>query len=51
VWAFHGGSTNWLPWQSSMVLKRLQDKDCFYLHPKSGRSKDAADFAMCVQVW
>ncbi|KAK3698759.1 hypothetical protein QZH41_014519 [Actinostola sp. cb2023] len=50
VWCFHGGTTSWNPPPSSVLLRHLQDMDCFHLHPKCGTSKDAADFALCVQA-
>ena len=50
MWGFHGGATSWRPPVASSLLKNLKQMNCFYLHPKCGKSKDAADFALCVQV-
>ncbi|XP_062504471.1 uncharacterized protein LOC134181246 isoform X2 [Corticium candelabrum] len=50
VWAFFGGHTNWrIPKQSVSFNSLVADKG-FYLHPRCGTRKDAADFALCMQA-
>ncbi|XP_070577288.1 uncharacterized protein [Ptychodera flava] len=51
VWGFHAEKTNWhAPRHSCDAYRKLLEKGCFRLHPQSGNTKDAADFALCMQV-
>ncbi|XP_070577290.1 uncharacterized protein [Ptychodera flava] len=51
VWGFHAEKTNWhAPRHSCDAYRKLLEKGCFRLHPQSGNTKDAADFALCMQA-
>ncbi|XP_065844481.1 uncharacterized protein [Oscarella lobularis] len=50
VWGFEGGSGCWKPPIGHRVFQLCIDNSAFYLHPRCGRRKDAADFALCMQA-
>ncbi|CAI9736551.1 E3 SUMO-protein ligase ZNF451-like isoform X4 [Octopus vulgaris] len=49
LWAFYGAKTKWFPPKSDVYKKLVQD-GCFFLNPKSGHTKQAADFALVLHV-
>ncbi|XP_014775616.1 E3 SUMO-protein ligase ZNF451 [Octopus bimaculoides] len=49
LWAFYGAKTKWFPPKSDVYKKLVQD-GCFFLNPKSGYTKQAADFALVLHV-
>ena len=51
VWGFCGGAYNMKKYKNAPPLyhKLVQEKR-FFNHPKCGKSKNAADFALCVQA-
>ncbi|XP_077990952.1 uncharacterized protein LOC144445281 [Glandiceps talaboti] len=50
VWGFHAEKTQWHAPVNCHAFKELNNKGCFRLHPQSGNTKDAADFALCMQA-
>jgi hypothetical protein len=50
VWGFYGGKNNWHPPSCCKTFESLLAERGFYLHPKCGTRKDAADFALCMQA-
>ncbi|CAE1170742.1 unnamed protein product [Acanthosepion pharaonis] len=50
VWAFYGASTHWIEPNKCITYDELKQKGYFYLNKKSGRTKDAADFALVLHV-
>lgn len=50
VWAFYGGNTRWIEPNKCITYDELKQKGYFYLNKKSGRTKDAADFALVFHV-
>nr|XP_006820251.1 PREDICTED: uncharacterized protein LOC102808880 [Saccoglossus kowalevskii] len=50
VWGFHAQKTNWYQPRNCMAFDKICQQGCFQLHPQSGNTKDAADFALCMQV-
>lgn len=49
LWVFRGAQTKWFPPKSDVYEKLVQD-GCFFLNPKSGCTKQAADFALVLHV-
>lgn len=49
VWAFYGGKTFWNE-PNCNTYDALKEKGNFHLNKKSGRTKDAADFALVLHV-
>ncbi|ESO92601.1 hypothetical protein LOTGIDRAFT_120571, partial [Lottia gigantea] len=49
VWTFYGGNTSWKEPKALPFLKLKKD-GCFYLHSQCGKTKDAADFAICFTI-
>ncbi|GAB1605329.1 E3 SUMO-protein ligase ZNF451-like isoform X1 [Argonauta hians] len=49
LWVFYGAQTRWIP-PKSLVYKKLVQDGCFFLNPKSGGTKQAADFALVLHI-
>lgn len=49
VWGFCGGAYTAKKYQPPLYHKLIKEKR-FFSHPKCGKSKNAADFALCVQA-
>ncbi|KAM9316593.1 LOW QUALITY PROTEIN: E3 SUMO-protein ligase ZNF451 [Gastrophryne carolinensis] len=50
VWGFQGGKNVWKPPKNCKNFKYLSNTGCFFLHPRCGDRKDAADFAICMHA-
>ena len=51
VWGFCGGAYNMKKYKNAPPLyQKLVQEKRFFSHPKCGKSKNAADFALCVQA-
>ncbi|XP_070789028.1 E3 SUMO-protein ligase ZNF451 isoform X1 [Pituophis catenifer annectens] len=50
VWGFQGGHSHWKPPVNCKAFNYLNKIGCFFLHPRCGRRREAADFAICVHV-
>uniref|UniRef100_A0A2D4LNH6 C2H2-type domain-containing protein n=1 Tax=Micrurus spixii TaxID=129469 RepID=A0A2D4LNH6_9SAUR len=50
IWGFQGGYTHWKPPVNCKVFNYLNKIGCFFLHPRCGRRREAADFAISVHV-
>ncbi|XP_061316549.1 E3 SUMO-protein ligase ZNF451-like [Pezoporus flaviventris] len=50
IWGFQGGYSNWKPPVHCKVYNYLKRIGCFFLHPRCGTRREAADFAICVHA-
>ncbi|XP_064020176.1 E3 SUMO-protein ligase ZNF451 isoform X2 [Pogoniulus pusillus] len=50
IWGFQGGHSNWKPPVQCRIYNYLQRIGCFFLHPRCGTRREAADFALCVHA-
>ncbi|KFP75087.1 Zinc finger protein 451, partial [Acanthisitta chloris] len=50
IWGFQGGHSNWKPPVQCKIYNYLKRIGCFFLHPRCGTRREAADFAICVHV-
>uniref|UniRef100_A0A8V0XC46 Zinc finger protein 451 n=1 Tax=Gallus gallus TaxID=9031 RepID=A0A8V0XC46_CHICK len=50
IWGFQGGYSNWKPPVQCKVYNYLNKIGCFFLHPRCGTRREAADFALCVHA-
>uniref|UniRef100_A0ABM5GFC9 E3 SUMO-protein ligase ZNF451 isoform X3 n=1 Tax=Pogona vitticeps TaxID=103695 RepID=A0ABM5GFC9_9SAUR len=50
IWGFQGGHNNWKPPVNCKIFNYLNKIGCFFLHPRCGTRREAADFAICVHV-
>ncbi|XP_061846486.1 E3 SUMO-protein ligase ZNF451 isoform X2 [Colius striatus] len=50
VWGFQGGQSNWKPPVQCKSYNSLKRIGCFFLHPRCGTRREAADFALCVHA-
>lgn len=50
IWGFQGGHNNWKPPVNCKIFNYLNNIGCFFLHPRCGTRREAADFAICVHV-
>ncbi|NXC50669.1 ZN451 ligase, partial [Penelope pileata] len=50
VWGFQGGHSNWKPPVQCRIYNYLKKIGCFFLHPRCGTRREAADFALCVHA-
>ncbi|XP_066496999.1 E3 SUMO-protein ligase ZNF451 isoform X2 [Tiliqua scincoides] len=50
IWGFQGGHGNWKPPVNCKIFNYLNKIGCFFLHPRCGTRREAADFAICVHV-
>nr|XP_025038233.1 E3 SUMO-protein ligase ZNF451 [Pelodiscus sinensis] len=50
VWGFQGGHSNWKPPQECKIFNYLNKIGCFFLHPRCGTRREAADFALCMHA-
>ncbi|XP_053142461.1 E3 SUMO-protein ligase ZNF451 isoform X3 [Hemicordylus capensis] len=50
IWGFQGGHNNWKPPVNCKIFNYLNKTGCFFLHPRCGTRREAADFAICVHV-
>ncbi|XP_042298860.1 E3 SUMO-protein ligase ZNF451 isoform X2 [Sceloporus undulatus] len=50
IWGFQGGHNNWKPPVNCKIFNYLNKIGCFFLHPRCGKRREAADFAICVHV-
>ncbi|XP_068009522.1 E3 SUMO-protein ligase ZNF451 isoform X3 [Melanerpes formicivorus] len=49
-WGFQGGYSNWKPPVQCKIYNYLKRIGCFFLHPRCGTRREAADFALCVHA-
>uniref|UniRef100_A0A8B9U0A0 ZNF451 PIN-like domain-containing protein n=1 Tax=Anas zonorhyncha TaxID=75864 RepID=A0A8B9U0A0_9AVES len=45
-----GGHSNWKPPVQCRIYNYLKRIGCFFLHPRCGTRREAADFALCVHA-
>ncbi|XP_027744467.1 E3 SUMO-protein ligase ZNF451 isoform X5 [Empidonax traillii] len=50
IWGFQGGYSNWKPPVQCKIYNYLKRIGCFFLHPRCGTRREAADFALCVHA-
>ncbi|XP_039176197.1 E3 SUMO-protein ligase ZNF451 isoform X2 [Crotalus tigris] len=50
IWGFQGGCGHWKPPVNCKIFNYLNKIGCFFLHPRCGKRREAADFAICVHV-
>ncbi|OXB58284.1 hypothetical protein ASZ78_002926 [Callipepla squamata] len=50
IWGFQGGYSNWKPPVQCRIYNYLNKIGCFFLHPRCGTRREAADFALCVHA-
>ncbi|KYO47119.1 zinc finger protein 451 [Alligator mississippiensis] len=50
IWGFQGGCSNWKPPDKCKIFDYLNKIGCFFLHPRCGTRREAADFALCMQA-
>ncbi|XP_074847213.1 E3 SUMO-protein ligase ZNF451 isoform X1 [Carettochelys insculpta] len=50
VWGFQGGHSNWKPPEKCKIFNYLNKIGCFFLHPRCGTRREAADFALCMHA-
>ncbi|XP_066850877.1 E3 SUMO-protein ligase ZNF451 isoform X2 [Anser cygnoides] len=50
IWGFQGGHSNWRPPVQCRIYNYLKRIGCFFLHPRCGTRREAADFALCVHA-
>ncbi|NWS65729.1 ZN451 ligase, partial [Crotophaga sulcirostris] len=50
IWGFQGGFSNWKPPVHCKAYNYLKRIGCFFLHPRCGTRREAADFALCVHA-
>ncbi|KGL74201.1 Zinc finger protein 451, partial [Tinamus guttatus] len=50
IWGFQGGYSNWKPPVQCKIYNYLKKIGCFFLHPRCGTRREAADFALCVHA-
>ncbi|XP_077164188.1 E3 SUMO-protein ligase ZNF451 isoform X1 [Paroedura picta] len=50
IWGFQGGHGNWKQPVNCKMFNYLNKIGCFFLHPRCGTRREAADFAICVHV-
>ncbi|XP_054836322.1 E3 SUMO-protein ligase ZNF451 [Eublepharis macularius] len=50
IWGFQGGHNNWKQPVNCKMFNYLNRIGCFFLHPRCGTRREAADFAICVHV-
>uniref|UniRef100_A0A8C3IDF8 Zinc finger protein 451 n=1 Tax=Chrysemys picta bellii TaxID=8478 RepID=A0A8C3IDF8_CHRPI len=50
VWGFQGGHSNWKPPEQCKIFNYLNKIGCFFLHPRCGTRREAADFALCMHA-
>ncbi|NXD81141.1 ZN451 ligase, partial [Halcyon senegalensis] len=50
IWGFQGGYGNWKPPVQCKIYNYLKRIGCFFLHPRCGTRREAADFALCVHA-
>ncbi|XP_030304293.1 E3 SUMO-protein ligase ZNF451 isoform X1 [Calypte anna] len=50
IWGFQGGYSNWKPPVQCKTYNYLKRIGCFFLHPRCGTRREAADFAICVHA-
>ncbi|KFO86695.1 Zinc finger protein 451, partial [Buceros rhinoceros silvestris] len=48
IWGFQGGYSTWKPPVQCKIYNYLKRIGCFFLHPRCGTRREAADFAICV---
>ncbi|NXW84610.1 ZN451 ligase, partial [Alopecoenas beccarii] len=50
IWGFQGGYSNWKPPVQCKLYNYLKRIGCFFLHPRCGTRREAADFALCLHA-
>uniref|UniRef100_A0A8C4VF27 Zinc finger protein 451 n=1 Tax=Falco tinnunculus TaxID=100819 RepID=A0A8C4VF27_FALTI len=50
IWGFQGGYSNWKPPVQCKIYNYLKRIGCFFLHPRCGTRREAADFALCIHA-
>ncbi|XP_054253484.1 E3 SUMO-protein ligase ZNF451 [Indicator indicator] len=50
IWGFQGGYSTWKPPVQCKIYNYLKRIGCFFLHPRCGTRREAADFALCVHA-
>nr|XP_021149109.1 E3 SUMO-protein ligase ZNF451 isoform X1 [Columba livia] len=50
IWGFQGGYSNWKPPIQCKLYNYLKRIGCFFLHPRCGTRREAADFALCLHA-
>ncbi|XP_051470263.1 E3 SUMO-protein ligase ZNF451-like isoform X2 [Apus apus] len=50
IWGFQGGYSTWKPPVQCKIYNSLKRIGCFFLHPRCGTRREAADFAICVHA-
>ncbi|KAL8165891.1 UNVERIFIED_CONTAM: hypothetical protein K2H54_056587 [Gekko kuhli] len=50
IWGFQGGHGNWKQPVNCKIFNHLNKTGCFFLHPRCGKRREAADHAICVHV-
>ncbi|XP_009997501.1 PREDICTED: zinc finger protein 451 [Chaetura pelagica] len=50
IWGFQGGYSTWKPPEQCKIYNSLKRIGCFFLHPRCGTRREAADFAICVHA-
>ncbi|NXO03476.1 ZN451 ligase, partial [Rhinopomastus cyanomelas] len=50
IWGFQGGHSHWKPPVQCKIYNYLKRIGCFFLHPRCGTRREAADFALCVHA-